>query len=79
LQSRFQPCSGWLRTTAARSRASLVASGHGVRCWHIVRELIDGASGLRADNDNLPPGVDAAWWAGYRDRLETAARQAAGG
>ena len=45
----------------------------------IVREMIDGASGLRADNDNLPPGVDAAWWAGYRDRLETAARQAAGG
>ena len=45
----------------------------------IVRELIDGASGLRADNDNLPPGVDAAWWAGYRGRLETAARQAAGG
>ena len=25
----------------------------------IVRELIDGASGLRAGNDNLPPGVDA--------------------
>jgi len=45
----------------------------------IVRELIDGASGLRAGNDNLPPGVDTAWWEGYRHRLETAARQAAGG
>jgi len=45
----------------------------------IVRELIDGTSGLRADNDNLPPGVDADWWADYRDRLETTARQVAGG
>jgi uncharacterized damage-inducible protein DinB len=44
----------------------------------IVRELVDGASGLRAGNDNLPPGVDAGWWASYRDRLEAAARQAAG-
>jgi hypothetical protein len=44
----------------------------------IVRETVDGASGLRAGNDNLPPGVDAAWWAGYRERLEAAARQAAG-
>jgi hypothetical protein len=42
----------------------------------IVRELIDGASGWLADNDNLPSGVDAAWWEGYRDRLEAAARQA---
>jgi len=41
----------------------------------IVRELIDGAVGLRADNDNVPPaGPD--WWAGYRDRLEQTARQA---
>ena len=43
----------------------------------IVRELIDGAAGLRADNDNLAPG-DAAWWAGYRDRLEHVAREAGG-
>lgn len=41
----------------------------------IVRELIDGEVGLRAGNDNLPP-ADAAWWAGYRDRLEAAAREA---
>jgi uncharacterized damage-inducible protein DinB len=45
----------------------------------IVRELVDGAAGLRVGVDNLPPGVDADWWAGYRDRLEAAARQAAGG
>jgi uncharacterized damage-inducible protein DinB len=41
----------------------------------IVRELIDGAAGLRRDNDNLPP-VAADWWRGYRDRLERAAREA---
>jgi hypothetical protein len=41
----------------------------------IVRETIDGSVGLRADNDNLAEG-DAAWWADYRNRLETAARQA---
>ena len=41
----------------------------------IVRELIDGAAGLRAGNDNMPP-ASPDWWAGYRDRLEQAARQA---
>jgi uncharacterized damage-inducible protein DinB len=44
----------------------------------IVRELVDGAAGLRAANDNLPE-VDPAWWAGYRDRLERAAQEAAAG
>ena len=43
----------------------------------IVRELIDGTAGLRVDNDNLAPG-DAGWWLDYRDRVERAARQAAG-
>jgi uncharacterized damage-inducible protein DinB len=43
----------------------------------IVRELIDGAAGTRADNDNLPPVADD-WWASYRERLETAARAAGG-
>ena len=43
----------------------------------IVRELIDGAAGLRADSDNLAP-ADAAWWEGYRDRLERVAREAGG-
>lgn len=42
----------------------------------IVRELIDGAAGLRDGNDNLPE-VDRAWWSGYRERLEAAARAAA--
>ncbi|MEW6476328.1 MAG: DinB family protein [Actinomycetota bacterium] len=42
----------------------------------IVRELIDGSTGLRADVSNLPD-VDEAWWAAYRDRLEQSARQAA--
>ncbi|MEU4620448.1 DinB family protein [Actinoplanes sp. NPDC023801] len=38
----------------------------------IVRELIDGAAGMRRDNDNLAPG-DASWWSGYRDRLQRVA------
>jgi uncharacterized damage-inducible protein DinB len=41
----------------------------------IVRELVDGAAGLRDTSSNLPDG-DPAWWAGYRERVEQAARQA---
>jgi uncharacterized damage-inducible protein DinB len=41
----------------------------------IVRELIDGATGLRQDNGSLAPG-DRTWWAEYRNRLEVAAREA---
>lgn len=40
----------------------------------IVRELIDGTAGLRADNDNMAPG-DQEWWENYRSRLEQAARE----
>jgi uncharacterized damage-inducible protein DinB len=42
----------------------------------IVRELVDGAAGLRADNDNMPD-LDQASWNTYRDRLESVARKAA--
>ena len=42
----------------------------------IVRELIDGAVGLRQGNDNMASG-DQAWWDSYRDRLERAAVEAA--
>jgi hypothetical protein len=38
----------------------------------IVRELIDGAAGMRRDIDNLAPG-DASWWSGYRERLQKVA------
>jgi hypothetical protein len=38
----------------------------------IIRELIDGATGLRADAPNLPTG-DAEWWASYRAKVEAAA------
>lgn len=38
----------------------------------IVRELIDGAAGLRAENSNLAEGVN---WDEYRDRLEVTAAQ----
>jgi uncharacterized damage-inducible protein DinB len=41
----------------------------------IVRELIDGAVGLREGNENLPEG-DSQWWEDYRSRLEHAAREA---
>lgn len=44
----------------------------------IVRELIDGAAGYRADVDNLPD-ERAAWWTAYRDRLEAVARAAGDG
>jgi uncharacterized damage-inducible protein DinB len=44
----------------------------------IVRELIDGAVGLRQDNDNMVPG-DKAWWDDHRKRLEQAAREASSG
>jgi hypothetical protein len=43
----------------------------------IVRELIDGAAGLRQGVTNMPPG-DQAWWDSYRNRLEHAAQVAAG-
>ncbi len=44
----------------------------------IVRELIDGAAGLRDGNDNMTPG-DQAWWQDYRSRLERVAQQAGQG
>lgn len=39
----------------------------------VVRELIDGSSGLRNDNTNMPSS-DAAWWEEYRNSLEVVAR-----
>ena len=39
----------------------------------IVRELIDGAAGLRPGNDNL--WLDRAQWEAHRERLESVARQ----
>jgi hypothetical protein len=41
----------------------------------IVRELIDGAAGLREEAPNLP-ATDPAWWQHYRDQVERAARAA---
>ena len=38
----------------------------------IIRELIDGAAGLRADGTNLPD-VDAGWWEDYRATVQEAA------
>jgi hypothetical protein len=44
----------------------------------IVRELIDGATGLAAARSNLPP-EDQAWWQAHHARVERAAREAAAG
>jgi Protein of unknown function (DUF664) len=41
----------------------------------IVRELIDGAAGLKATSSNLP-SVDQVWWEQYCARLEQAANAA---
>ncbi|GIF02099.1 DinB family protein [Paractinoplanes rishiriensis] len=43
----------------------------------IVRELVDGAAGARAEFSNLPDR-DTAWWTAYHARLEQAARAASG-
>ena len=40
----------------------------------ILREMIDGAAGMRSDATNLPP-VEQQWWAEYRARLEGTARR----
>lgn len=42
----------------------------------IIRELIDGAAGLRPGVDNLWAGEDADYWPRHRQRIEDAARQA---
>lgn len=41
----------------------------------ILRELIDGAVGLRRDNGNMPSG-DAGWWEDYRRQLNEIAERA---
>ena len=38
----------------------------------IVRELVDGAVGMRQDTTNLPDG-DPGWWTSYRERVQAAA------
>ncbi|MCX0244235.1 DinB family protein [Streptomyces drozdowiczii] len=43
----------------------------------LVRELIDGATGLRRGNEDMAPG-DEAWWLRHRERVESAAREAGG-
>lgn len=41
----------------------------------IVRELIDGATGMRLGKENMPAG-DQRWWADYCDELERVAKEA---
>ena len=58
-----------VRTTAETNRHA----GHA----DIVRELIDGKRGNHPGQEMLP-SEDDAWWQAYRDRVEQAAREAAG-
>ena len=53
----------------------IAETGRHVGHADIVRELIDGAVGQRAGNDNMAPG-DSAWWENYRSRLERVAKEA---
>jgi hypothetical protein len=43
----------------------------------VLRELIDGSAGVSSPGDNLPER-SAAEWAAFRERIEVAARRAAG-
>ncbi|MFR9751320.1 DinB family protein [Nocardia sp. 004] len=43
----------------------------------IIRELVDGATGLLADNDNMSTS-DPKWWQRHRAELEDAAKRTAG-
>ncbi|MEV0247197.1 DinB family protein [Nocardia sp. NPDC050712] len=43
----------------------------------IIRELLDGAAGLRPAGDNMPTD-DPHWWQTYRNKLEDTAKRAAG-
>lgn len=61
--------------SAGRSKAETHRhAGHA----DIIRELIDGAAGLRRDVDNLWAGEDEDYWQRHRQRIEDAARAAAG-
>jgi len=55
----------------------IVETGQHAGHADIIRELIDGAVGLTADRPNLP-STDQAWWSAHRQRVEDAAREAAG-
>jgi uncharacterized damage-inducible protein DinB len=65
------------RSTLQRILLHVVAETHR-HAGHadIIRELIDGAVGVRAEATNLPTRDDA-WWAAYREQVEEAARDAA--
>ncbi|MCJ1710701.1 DinB family protein [Clavibacter michiganensis subsp. phaseoli] len=66
------------RVTVQRIAVHLIAelnrhAGHA----DVLRELVDGAAGLRVDNGNLPEG-DAAFWRAEHAETARIARQAAG-
>ncbi|MBM7769816.1 hypothetical protein JOD54_000020 [Actinokineospora baliensis] len=63
-------------TTLHRLLVHMIAETHR-HAGHadIVRELVDGRVGMRAEANNMAEG-DEAWWAGYRAKLEQAAKDA---
>jgi hypothetical protein len=63
-------------TTLHRILVHVIAESHR-HAGHadIVRELIDGAAGLRKGNENLP-SEDEAWWREHRARVQRAAEAA---
>ncbi|MFF4344419.1 DinB family protein [Kitasatospora sp. NPDC001540] len=65
------------RLTLGRILLHVVAETHR-HAGHadLLRELVDGATGLRPNGPVLPEG-DAAWWSAHRARVERAAREAA--
>ncbi|MFC8719888.1 DinB family protein [Kitasatospora sp. NPDC057198] len=65
------------RLTLGRVLLHVVAETHR-HAGHadLVRELVDGGTGLRPDGALLPEG-DADWWAAHRRTVERAAREAA--
>lgn len=65
------------QVTLQRALVHMIAETHR-HAGHadIARELIDGSTGFRQDNDNMPPG-DEAWWEAYHAKVEDSAKKAA--
>lgn len=62
--------------TLHRTLVHMIAETHRhVGHADVVRELVDGPVGQRAEGDNMAPG-DRSWWENHRTRVEAAAKRA---
>ncbi len=69
---------GGAEVTLHRVLVHVIGETHRHACHaDIVRELVDGSVGNQSVGDNLPDR-DEDWWRAHRERLERAAREAAG-